>query len=376
MNDRGRPLAVVEKVKSLLIYYSNRFLAGKHDAMINCAFGEIFRDFARLKDVGEHKDTQIGLIAQSSFTEDTVLRYHFLAYPNSYYDFKPTKDYVLDGFLKPTLRDKQGDSDELASEIESYVGDLKQFVASFLSFIEMVHTDPWCFKLCCILGMSTHLYPLAIRLQERQLLDKTLKNETLSFSDLLEIADIRIYKTRGTDPVRDVCYLARDSRKASPRKIWNRLGELVRWFMDDSLFELNLTRGMYGNEALLHLLITAGEDWAMSHSRGSYSVEELIQLMQTNPTIDHIFAQDPRFTFPSRGFSSADEYTNMNDHLGNLTVLEKSLNSRCQNKLPTDKIKEPQLSKRSQGSGSLKRPETSSFSASGAIAATSSDQTS
>ncbi|GAA8803790.1 hypothetical protein BTM325_02680 [Helicobacter pylori] len=51
MNDRGVPLLLLDKLKSLLIYYSNTFCDGKRglDQFINDHFGEIFKIFAKIK---------------------------------------------------------------------------------------------------------------------------------------------------------------------------------------------------------------------------------------------------------------------------------------------------------------------------------------
>lgn len=51
VNDRGVPLLLLDKLKSLLIYYSNTFCDGKMglDQFINDHFGEIFKIFAKIK---------------------------------------------------------------------------------------------------------------------------------------------------------------------------------------------------------------------------------------------------------------------------------------------------------------------------------------
>ncbi|GAA6807222.1 hypothetical protein HpBT0082_02340 [Helicobacter pylori] len=51
VNDRGVPLLLLDKLKSLLIYYSNTFCDGKRglDQFINDHFGEIFKIFAKIK---------------------------------------------------------------------------------------------------------------------------------------------------------------------------------------------------------------------------------------------------------------------------------------------------------------------------------------
>ncbi|GAA6826839.1 hypothetical protein HpHNI20_01330 [Helicobacter pylori] len=51
VNDRGVPLLLLDKLKSLLIYYSNTFCDGEMglDQFINDHFGEIFKIFAKIK---------------------------------------------------------------------------------------------------------------------------------------------------------------------------------------------------------------------------------------------------------------------------------------------------------------------------------------
>jgi uncharacterized protein with ParB-like and HNH nuclease domain len=348
VNDRGRPLAVVEKAKSLLIYYSNRFSNGKHDAQINEAFGDIYRDFSRLKEIGEGNDTKIALVAQSAFSEDSVMRYHFLSYDSDYYDFKPTLNYVLDGFLKKTLRAKQGNPDKLSSFMTSYVTDLRAFFSNFLGVVRRVESEPRYYKLLCVLGLSTHLYPLFVRLQGRGLLDTPVsKSHQLTFADLIEIADVRIYKTRGTDPAKDISHLAVDAATASPTTIASKLSDIVRRFMDDGKFESDLSGDMYSNEASLHILLEMGEAWALAQGNPGYSVKLLVELMRSRPTIEHVFAQNPVFAFPSRGFDSQDQYRLENNRPGNLSVLEKDLNSRCQDKTPEQKLQDASLYKQS-----------------------------
>lgn len=348
VNDRGRPLAVIEKAKSLLIYYSNRFLGGELDAGINSAFGHIFRDFCELKEIAENEDTRIDLVALAGFTEDSVLRYHFLGFPSEFYDFKPSTDYVLDGFLKKTLRALQSDRDSLKTFAGVYVADLQRFFASALALIKRVRTEPRYYKLLCILGVSTHLYPLLIRLQGRGILDNQATKTGLTFADLIEIADVRIYKTRGTDPQKDIAHLACDAATAKPELIGRRLAEIVSRFMDDGRFESDLRGNMYGNEALLHILLECGEAWVREQGKAPYSVEDLVALKRTKPTIEHVFAQTPGFTLPGRGFEGQEQYQVSNDWLGNLSVLEKDLNSRCQNKTPEQKLEDANLYKASR----------------------------
>ncbi|GAA8172868.1 hypothetical protein HpDR91_02660 [Helicobacter pylori] len=71
VNDRGVPLLLLDKLKSLLIYYSNTFCDGKRglDQFINDHFGEIFKIFAKIK-----KSNHISSVG--GFDEGDIFRYH------------------------------------------------------------------------------------------------------------------------------------------------------------------------------------------------------------------------------------------------------------------------------------------------------------
>lgn len=71
VNDRGVPLLLLDKLKSLLIYYSNTFCDGKRglDQFINDHFGEIFKIFAKIK-----KSNHIFSVGGSD--EGDIFRYH------------------------------------------------------------------------------------------------------------------------------------------------------------------------------------------------------------------------------------------------------------------------------------------------------------
>ncbi len=73
VNDRGVPLLLLDKLKSLLIYYSNTFCDGKMglDQFINDHFGEIFKIFAKIK-----KSNHISSVGGPKFDEGDIFRYH------------------------------------------------------------------------------------------------------------------------------------------------------------------------------------------------------------------------------------------------------------------------------------------------------------
>ena len=332
VNDRGKPLSNMEKAKSLLIYYSNRFLDGELDEFVNNSFGKIFHMFTEIKDIGERN--QINVISNRIFDEDSVMRYHFLAYADDNYDYDASVNYVLDNYLKVTLKPLRSEQGKLRNYIKNYVSDLSLFYQSFLQIIRKVELEETYYKLFSVLGVSATLYPLVIRLQTRDLLEKTIKrNPKKSFLDLLEIADVRVYKVRGTNPRADMSYLAKYAKTLSASKIEEKLVDFILRFMDNAEFERRLASN-YHSAPIAHVITEYGE-----LLRGKpYSLKELSTFTSTQPTVEHIFAQRARFDFPNFGFKHDEEYQEKIELLGNLTLLEKSINSQCQNKNPHQKI--------------------------------------
>lgn len=66
-------------VKSLLVYYLNRYLNGELDQSIAAQFGQAFRSFSNLKAPANEPGYQVRHTDRDSFREDDVLRYHYFA---------------------------------------------------------------------------------------------------------------------------------------------------------------------------------------------------------------------------------------------------------------------------------------------------------
>lgn len=337
VNDRGKPLSNMEKAKSLLIYFSNRYLNKSLDNSINDHFSDIFEIYDDIKHLGE--ELGINLIKNRDFNEDNLMRYHFVTYSNENYD--PTASYVLQ-FLKNQLtkfRNKTSDSNypEMHNFISDYIESLKDFFTNCKAVIDRAKIEPKFFKVFVVLNLSATLYPLIIKLQGLTLLDKTLTGkgrENFNFYDLVELIEVRVYKTRATDPKADIARLVYgiDNKKADDIENW------LIWFngrwMPKEEFQSNLSRGIYGNRALNHIFITYCE----YVNKREYSMIELQDLVHKSPNIEHILSQTPTFDPIALGFDNKEDFIDFEHTIGNLTVLEKGLNSSVQNKNATDKI--------------------------------------
>ncbi|EMH29214.1 DUF262 domain-containing protein [Helicobacter pylori] len=186
VNDRGVSLLLLDKLKSLLIYYSNTFCDGKSglDQFINDHFGEIFKIFAKIK-----KSNHISSVGGPNFDEGDIFRYHagsqrfdgieFLGH----YEASTDKTYEK---LKAEL--KKIKKSKLESFIQSYVSDLKNFYQAFLDLLSEIDTNPITLKVMLINRINPLFFNSLIRLK----INNELDDETLK---LFAKTDIVLFKT-------------------------------------------------------------------------------------------------------------------------------------------------------------------------------------
>jgi uncharacterized protein with ParB-like and HNH nuclease domain len=158
VNDRGKLLTDIEKVKSLLIYFSNRYLDGKLDSNISDDFSNIFELYDDIKQLGI--SLNINRIKNINFNEDTIMSDHFITFSTETYT--PSSSYVLQ-FLKMKLQEKRGVITDMKQFIVDYVSGLKEYFNSFNKLLINANKDPKYYKLFSILQVSATLYPLIIK---------------------------------------------------------------------------------------------------------------------------------------------------------------------------------------------------------------------
>ncbi|WP_000858751.1 DUF262 domain-containing protein [Helicobacter pylori] len=172
VNDRGVPLLLLDKLKSLLIYYSNTFCDGKRglDQFINDHFGEIFKIFAKIK-----KSDHISSVG--GFDEGDIFRYHagsqrfdgieFLGH------YATSTEYTYEK-LKDELKEIK--KSKLKSFIQSYVSDLKNFYQAFFDLLSEIDINPTTLKVMLINRINPLFFNSLIRLKiNNELDDETLK---------------------------------------------------------------------------------------------------------------------------------------------------------------------------------------------------------
>ena len=342
VNDRGKPLTNMEKAKSLLVYFSNRYLDKKLDKKINDEFGTIFEIYDQIKHCGIENDIDLISGRYGDFTEDNIMRYHFVTFSNEDYD--PSAGYVLE-FLKRELkkyRKSNAAKKDIEEFINQYVDSLHEFFRSLNELIQKTETEVRFYKLFSVLGLSATLYPIITVLNSQNRLEKSLQDEELTeftFLDLIEIIDVRVYKVRGTDPKADISRLAYDIT----HETWSNedIENWLIWFnsrwMNENEFRNNLYGSIYQkSRAVLPMILL---DYSEHLSGKIFDLDSLKSFVKGKSlTIEHILSQKPKFTLKTHGFKSNDEYLEFEHTFGNLTLLEKSLNSSLNNKNVYDKV--------------------------------------
>ncbi len=129
-----------------------------------------------------------------------------------------------------------------------------------------------------------------------------------------------------------------DATTLTPEQIKNQLLEFVKNFMHDTEFRMRLGQDVYGNRALKHIFIERDEAILNQQGKPRYDLAALIRIQELKPEVEHIFAREPTFDFPNRGFETTEDYLTKMHQLGNLTLLESAINGACKNKTPEEKV--------------------------------------
>lgn len=336
VNDRGKELSRMDKMKSLLFYFSNKYLDEKYDDEINNTFGEIFELYDNVKLISEEQS--INIINSKLFTEDDLLRHHHICFSEESYD--PTAQQVMDN-VKLSLVNfrKDGKLKKLDEFIVLYITSLLNYIKSFKTIVEKTSIDEKYFKIFSILGLSAVYYPVITQLENKGFIQENLPSISTSVLEMIEIIDVRVFKVREYAGKKHVAQFAFSLNN----EVWSikDIEKHLLWF---NSFEISNDRfkdylsdyDYYKQTGLLRLLFI---DYCERLSKRLYTLSELQKIMINNPTIEHVLSQAPKFKPKSYGFKSDEDFEEYMNLIGNLTILEKKINSSIKNSDLSDKVK-------------------------------------
>ncbi|BAJ59279.1 hypothetical protein HPF57_0205 [Helicobacter pylori F57] len=319
VNDRGVPLLLLDKLKSLLIYYSNTFCDGKRglDQFINDHFGEIFKIFAKIK-----KSNHISSVGGSD--EGNIFRYHAGSQKFDEISFLGGYKTSTENTYKQ-LKDelKKVEKDKLENFIRSYVSDLKNFYQAFLDLLNEIGTNPTTFKVMLINKINPRFFNSLIRLK----INNELDDETLK---LFAKTDILLSKDRGGG-VSSVAYnLINEYLEKGKEGLKSKMIAQCRNYIEQTSWRL--VKNAF-NSSCFHYIFFEKNCQEM----GLADLKKLIRGKQFSQEKEHIIPfnlleQRPYNKIRDLGFEDKKDLEDYIDTYGNFISLENSLNRKASDK--------------------------------------------
>lgn len=346
VNDRGVPLKTFDKLKSLLIYYSNRYCDARLDDKINDLFGEIFEYSARIE---SHKHSSV--VGGTDFKEAEMLRHHLGSYPTL-----PLKGLAMGPrvttemtykIIKDYLAHCKKDPQALAEFIDHYVMDLRDFFKTFVEILDQIDTSKVLFECLYLENLNPRLYPTLVRLYMQPAIANTEE-----LVELITRADFVLSKLFRTESVYNINAVIQDGgliRDNGARSITKQelLQEIQKICMkadknlQNSIADFVQSAFNTDSKAGYHYVF-------LKQTCPNLTIGDLLKLVTTSQGnfdlgnalgIEHICPQSwgDKEEWRGYGFSDKGEFERFKHSYGNLLSLEKSLNSEARDKSPEQK---------------------------------------
>ncbi|TPH53262.1 DUF262 domain-containing protein [Helicobacter pylori] len=321
VNDRGVPLLLLDKLKSLLIYYSNTFCDGKMglDQFINDHFGEIFKIFAKIK-----KSNHISSVGGSD--EGDIFRYHAGSQKFDGIEFLGHYTTSTDNTYEQ-LKDKLKEvrKGKLKSFIQSYVSDLKNFYQAFLDLLNEIDTNPTTFKVMLINNINTSFFNLLIRLK----INNELDGETMR---LFAKTDIVLFKV-GRDMRANTYNLINEYLQKGKEGLKNKMIAQCRNDIEQTSWKLVKNAFDLSYSSCLHYVFFEKNCQEM----GLANLKKLIREKELSQEKEHIIPinllkLDNEIEIQKLGFEDKKDLRAYINTYGNFISLEGPLNSQASDK--------------------------------------------
>ncbi len=318
VNDRGVSLLLLDKLKSLLIYYSNTFCDGKRglDQFINDHFGEIFKIFAKIK-----KNNHISSVGDPNFDEGDIFHYHAGSQKFDGIDFLGHSTSTESTYKKLKDELKKVKKDELENFIRSYVSDLKNFYQAFLDLLSEIDTNPTTFKAMLINKINPFFFNSLIRLK----INNELDDETLR---LFAKTDIMFFKV-GRDRA-NAYNLINEYLQKGKEGLKNKMIAQCRNDIDQASWKF--VRNAF-NSSCFHYVFFEKNCQEM----GLADLKKLIREKHFSQEKEHIIPinlleLDNEIEIQKLGFEDKKDLEDYIHTYGNLISLENSLNRKASDK--------------------------------------------
>jgi len=331
VNDRGKPLTLLEKTKSLLMLYASQNLSGEERERclreIRDDFSAAFKAYDRAIELANDLRVSYLCDARYRFNEDELLRYLYhltVRDYNTQYDYNPSSEAIferLKGVCKQASEQASGEKTRgLFTKISS---DLKRVSQALRSLLERAKRDSAMKEFLAFQSPDAAVYPLIVGLEaEQKLSDAVLK--------VVRVLDLRVYQVRGTNP-RATLYRETVShlKHLSEQQIIKNIRGFVEYYGSDDQIAYLLAGKVFGQGFCKYVL------WRFltkDHPNLDWSLYRRCE-------VEHILSRTPSLDPTTYGFDSGEEYEEKIHTFGNLTLLESKLNKQTRNYSPADKTR-------------------------------------
>lgn len=324
VNDRGVPLNLLDKLKSLLIYYSNTYCDGDKglDKLINNTFGDIFKTFLKIEN-----HPHISSIGNQQFGESDIFRYHAGSIKFDDIEFlghyRKSNEVTYD-YLKSELKAlaKMEKRVELERFIRHYTEDLGNFYKSFLELLDEINNNTNIFKLLLIEKINPFFYNSLVRLK----MNGELDDEILK---LFAKADVLFFKSGGSRDATayNLIFPCLEGREVLFREMMfqckkcevkNAIRQLVDYAYDMSSFHYVFFEKNCSNMDIESL-------------KGLIEKKILTQEKEHIAPLN-LWETDNEAEIKKIGFEDIDDFEAYMNSYGNLLSIEKTLNIKAKDK--------------------------------------------
>ena len=320
VNDRGVPLLILDKLKALLILYSNKYCNAELDDTINERFGKIF---ITLMEIQEHKVAPS--LAARDFQKEVEARlftYHARGIKDIG-DYKYGANETYKTIKKKLKGDIQKNKEDIKTWIDWYSNDLLEFCRAFLRLLEKTEKNTEAFKIFMVLRINPFFYTTLTRLEMQNMVD----DEVLK---LFAQAEILMYGLGSTnDSTAHDLYKHTENKEVFKKGLMKLMKNVAKGGyrnMQEAIEDM--ANDNYGWKKYFHYLfltyrsqmskMDTAEFWDLIDTKNkTYSL-----------TIEHIISQNAEeHSLDKYGFKDEDDFRLLKDTFGNLLALEGTLNS-------------------------------------------------
>jgi len=322
INDRGKSLSSLDKIKNYLMYLASKMRSESLSATLNARWGDLLRNIAQINP--GHDDTED--------EENSLVRYHWIMETGDY------RSYQIHREIKSRFRVGEADAADRATQYIENLGEaadlylkirqpasltLPANVSEFTQN-EIRYYILWLNRL----GTVANFVPLLMATLRKYTHDPETVKELARLCYLLAWRAYRVCGRRSDAGLGELSHVAHELAYSTmdAADVADELRRLIGYYSDDDLFKQNLEQNRLSSDEQKVLLY----EWEVSlskHTRQPTISWEEAQRLQ----IEHIWPQNPK-GFDAWTSELQERHGKFVNRLGNLALIPPPWNPQLSNR--------------------------------------------